>query len=58
MVQVLRDVIVIGIEIGILDKNKIYILTAGDPIGISGSTNIIRLIRKIDGVFFKNFNET
>ena len=57
MVQVLRDVIVIGIEIGILDKNKIYILTAGDPIGISGSTNIIRLIRKDEIEFFKNFNE-
>ena len=55
--QVLRDVVIQGIEIGILDKNKLYILTAGDPTWISGSTNMIRLLRRDEMEFFKNLNE-
>jgi pyruvate kinase len=55
--QVLRDVVIQGMEIGILDKNKLYILTAGDPTWISGSTNMIRLIRRDEMEFFKNLNE-
>ncbi len=55
--QVLRDVVIQGIEIGILDKNKLYILTAGDPAWISGSTNMIRLLRRDEMEFFKNLNE-
>lgn len=55
--QVLRDVVTQGIEIGILDKNKLYILTAGDPTWISGSTNMIRLLRRDEMEFFKNLNE-
>jgi len=55
--QVLRDVVIQGIEIGILDKNKLYILTAGDPAWISGSTNMIRLFRRDEMEFFKNLNE-
>lgn len=55
--EVIRDVVVIGIEMGILDKNKIYILTAGDSIQRSGSTNMIRLLRREEMEFFKNLNE-
>lgn len=54
--KVIRDFIIMGIEIGILDKNKIYILTAGDSMQ-SGSTNMIRLLRREEMEFFKNLDE-
>jgi pyruvate kinase len=56
--QVLKDIIVKGLEMGVIDKNKLYILTAGDPTWISGSTTIIRLLRKEEIEFFKNLNES
>lgn len=57
MGQTLRDVMAQGMEKGILDKRKSYILTAGDPMGVSGSTNMIRLLRGEEMEFFKNLSE-
>ncbi len=50
--QVLHDVITKGLEDGVLDLAKSYILTAGDPTGISGSINMIRLLREREMKFF------
>jgi pyruvate kinase len=43
-----------GLKDNILNLNNSYILTAGDPIGVSGSTNTIRLLRKKEMEFFQN----
>jgi len=50
----LREVVEYGIEEGILDLEKSYILTAGDPIGVAGSTNTIRLLRRNEMEFFRS----
>lgn len=54
--KTLRDVMRRGLEDGVLDKAKSYILTAGDPTGVSGSTNMIRLLRGDEMEFFKNLD--
>ena len=35
-----------GIEEGLIDKDKTYIVTAGYPAGVEGSTNFIRILKK------------
>ena len=35
-----------GIEKGLVDKQKTYIVTAGYPSGVEGSTNFIRILKK------------
>lgn len=35
-----------GIEKGVIDKEKTYIVTAGYPSGVEGSTNFIRILKK------------
>ena len=54
LVQSLHDIIRIGLTDGVLDLKKSYILTAGDPTGVSGSINTIRLLRKQEMEFFSN----
>ncbi|MCF6340573.1 MAG: pyruvate kinase [Sulfurimonas sp.] len=51
--QTIKNVMQKGLESKILDKKNSYILTAGDPIGISGSTNTIRLLREKEMEFFR-----
>jgi len=41
-----------GIEQGVFDREKVYILTAGDPVGMPGSTNLIRVITGHEMDFF------
>ncbi len=41
-----------GIESGLLSRENSYILTAGDPAGIPGSTNLIRVVSKYEIDFF------
>jgi pyruvate kinase len=50
----LSEVVEHGIEEGILDLDKSYILTAGDPTGVTGSTNMIRLLRRDEMEFFRS----
>lgn len=52
--QILKEMMLEGLERGVLDKNKLYIVTAGDPTWMSGSTTMIRLLRKEEMEFFKN----
>lgn len=43
-----------GIERGVLDLNSRYILTAGDPVGVSGYTNMIRIIGMHEIEYFRS----
>lgn len=54
--QTLKATITKGIESKILDIKKSYILTAGDPTGVSGSINMIRLLREQEMNFFQNID--
>ncbi|MDF1874941.1 pyruvate kinase [Sulfurimonas sp. SAG-AH-194-I05] len=51
--QVMKEVMRQGIDKNILKQDKSYILTAGDPLGVEGSTNTIRILRKREMEFFK-----
>jgi pyruvate kinase len=52
--RILQNVMQKGLDEGILDIDKGYILTAGDPTGISGSTNMIRYLRRYEMEMFLN----
>ncbi|MCD6259026.1 MAG: pyruvate kinase [Helicobacteraceae bacterium] len=51
--QMMREVILQGEQRGVIFMERSYILTAGDPTGVPGSTNIIRLLRRHEMEFFK-----
>lgn len=42
----LKDSIRSSVQKGFIDKNKCYILTAGFPTGVEGSSNLIRILKK------------
>ena len=50
---ILKDVMKRGLNEGSIQRENSYVLTAGDPIGKAGSTNMIRVITKEDMKFFK-----
>jgi pyruvate kinase len=52
--QMMCSVMNQGIERKVLKLDKSYILTAGDPVGVAGSTNIIRILREHEMQFFKS----
>jgi len=52
LVQMISDVLDQGIQRGVLDLEKTYILIAGDPVGTPGSTNLIRLLTGHEMRFF------
>ncbi len=52
--RILHEVMERGLREGILDRDKSYILTAGDPTGVTGSTNMIRVLRKSEMEFFRS----
>ena len=54
--QSLSQVIKIGLQNGALDLSKNYILTAGDPIGVSGCINMIRVLKQNEMHFFCNID--
>ncbi len=43
-----------GIKRSVLDMDSRYILTAGDPVGVSGSTNMIRIIAAHEIEYFRS----
>lgn len=53
--QTVRNAMQKGIQDEVLNIKGSYILTAGDPAGVSGSTNTIRLIREAEMKFFYKF---
>lgn len=44
--KMLIEVVQSGLARGVLDKGAMYIVTAGDPVGVPGTTNTIRILRK------------
>ena len=50
--QMMSEVMNQGIERNVLKMDKSYILTAGDPVGVAGSTNMIRILREHEMKFF------
>jgi len=46
-----------GIQRNILKLDKSYILTAGDPVGVAGSTNMIRILREYEMRFFASLKK-
>ncbi len=55
--QMMSEVMNQGMDRGVLHLDKSYILTAGDPVGVKGSTNMIRLLREREMMFFKNLEQ-
>ena len=53
MSQVMND----GIKRNVLKLDKCYILTAGDPVGIAGSTNMIHILREHEMNFFASLTK-
>ena len=50
--QMMKEVMKQGAERKIIHLDKSYILTAGDPVGVVGSTNMIRILREHEMEFF------
>jgi len=46
-----------GLERNVLDTQSCYILTAGDPSGTSGTTNLIRIITQNEMEYFKSIQK-
>lgn len=51
--QTMSQVMNQGLDRKVLKLDKCYILTAGDPVGVVGSTNMIRILREHEMMFFK-----
>ncbi len=51
--QMMKEVMNKGFDKRVLHLDKCYILTAGDPVGVEGSTNTIRVLREQEMEFFR-----
>ncbi|WP_457743738.1 pyruvate kinase [Sulfurimonas sp.] len=51
------EVVTEGLKRNILNLEHRYILTVGDPLGVVGSTNMIRILSKYEMNFFKTLKE-
>jgi len=50
MCQVVKE----GLEDKVLDRKGCYVLTAGDPVGVAGTTNSIRILRSHELDYFES----
>ncbi|MEA2100932.1 MAG: pyruvate kinase [Campylobacterota bacterium] len=55
--QMMSEVMNQGLDRKVLKLDKSYILTAGDPVGVAGSTNMIRILRENEMMFFKSLKK-
>jgi pyruvate kinase len=55
--DMMREIIGNGLERGIIDRKQTYIFTAGDPVGVQGTTNLIRILRDHELAYFANKKE-
>ena len=51
------EVMVQGLERSILDLDNTYILITGDPVGVPGSTNLIRVVTRYEMEFFSSLRK-
>lgn len=56
--DMLADIIARGLARKIIDKTQTYIFTAGDPVGVKGTTNTIRILREHEITFFEESKNT
>ncbi len=54
--NMLSEVMQEGINRGVIKKENTYILTAGDPVGVAGSTNNIRILKENEIEYFLNLS--
>ncbi|MCJ7765723.1 MAG: pyruvate kinase, partial [Thiovulaceae bacterium] len=52
--QMLSDVIKKGLKDKVLKKEGCYVMTAGDPVGVPGTTNNIRILRRPEMNYFND----
>jgi len=52
MDKMLIEVVQSGLARKVLDLDALYIVTAGDPVGVPGTTNAIRILRKSELEYF------
>ena len=50
--KMMSEVIKKGLKEGILEREGCYVLTAGDPVGVPGTTNNIRILRSLEMNYF------
>ncbi|MFA6195126.1 MAG: pyruvate kinase [Sulfurimonas sp.] len=55
--QTMGEVMTQGFDRKVLHLDKSYILTAGDPVGVEGSTNMIRILRQHEMDFFHSLKK-
>ncbi len=55
--QVMAEVLREGLERGVFHLDRSYVLTAGDPVGIEGTTNMIRILKEREMRFFESLKE-
>ena len=55
--QMMSQVMQEGLDRKVLKLDKSYILTAGDPVGVAGTTNMIRILREHEMEFFRALGE-
>lgn len=55
--QMMSEVMNQGMQRKVLKLDKCYILTAGDPTGVVGSTNMIRILREQEMEFFRSLKD-
>jgi len=53
----LSEVMNKGLENGVIKKENTYIITAGDPVGVPGTTNNIRILKENEIEYFAAINE-
>jgi pyruvate kinase len=53
----LSEVMHTGLDRGVIKRENTYILTAGDPVGIAGTTNNIRILKEIEIDYFAGLSE-
>lgn len=51
MCQVIKE----GLQDEVLEREGCYVLTAGDPVGVAGTTNSIRILRAHELEYFNNY---
>ncbi len=56
--NMLKETVKSGLKRGIIDMNKRYILTAGDPVGVPGTTNSIRILSHHELEYFNKYEST
>lgn len=50
--EMMSGIVSKGLQMKILNKKETYIFTAGDPVGVQGTTNLIRILRENEMLFF------